>query len=197
LYALARWDWKRGAAYLLPLGVPIGWHLWIWAKLGALPSAQAPTNFGVPFGGAWYRFGLLVGWHGPMLGEPVPSTNVLAEAAIVAVSAAIIVIGLLKVLERRDVFAWLLFLQAALALGTGPLVWADLYSYGRVLGLLYFAYGLMLLSNPRRGVKFPTRLHEWTTFVPSWTILLYHPSDPVTSFDTLAFSTMKRTEKHS
>ena len=197
LYALARWDWKRGAAYLLPLAVPIGWHVWIWAKLGAFPSAQSPTNFGVPFGGAYYRFGLLIGWHGPMLGEPVPSTNVLAEATIILVSAAIVVIGLTKILERRDVFAWLLWLQAALALGTGPLVWADLYSYGRVLGLLYLAYGLMLLTNPRRCARFAARLHEWTTFVPGRTILPYRLFVPVTSFVAPAFPSMKRTEKQS
>jgi hypothetical protein len=171
LYALGRWDWKRGAAYVLPLALPIGWHVWIWARLGALPSAQSPTNFGVPFGGAYYRFGLLLGWHEPMLGEPVPSTNVVAEAAIVAVSAAIVVVGLTKILERRDAFAWLLWLQAALALGTGPLVWADLYSYGRVLGLLYFMYGLMLLTNLRRSTRFPARLREWATFVPGRAIL--------------------------
>lgn len=197
LYALARWDWKRGAAYLLPLALPIGWHVWIWAKLGAFPSAQSPSNFGVPFGGAYYRFGLLLGWHGPMLGEPVPATNVFAEATIVAVSAAIVVIGLTKVLERRDVFAWLLWLQAALALGTGPLVWADLYSYGRVLGLLYFMYALMLLTNPRRSTRVPGRLQEWTTFVPGWTILSYRLSGPVTSCVMPSFPTMKRTERQS
>jgi len=197
LYALARWDWKRGVAYLLPLALPIGWHVWIWVKLGALPSAQSPSNFGVPFGGAYYRLGLLVGWHGPMLGEPVPTKNVAAEATIIVVSAAIVVIGLTKVVERRDVFAWLLWLQAALALGTGPLVWADLYSYGRVLGLLYFAYGLMLLTNPRRGTGVPTRLHDWTTFVPGRTILQYPLAVPVTSFVAPAFSTMKRTERQS
>ena len=197
MYALARWDWKRGAAYLAPLAVPIGWHVWIWAKLGAFPSAQSPTNFGVPFGGAYYRFGLLVGWHGPMLGEPVPTTNVLAEATIVLVSAAIVVIGLIKIFERRDVFAWLLWLQAALALGTGPLVWADLYSYGRVLGLLFFAYGLMLLTNPRRSAAFAARVHEWTTFVPGRAILPYRLSVPVTSIAAPAFPSMKRTERQS
>jgi hypothetical protein len=197
LYALARWDWKRAAAYLLPLALPTGWHVWIWAKLGDFPSAQSPTNFGVPFGGAYYRFGLLVGWHEPMLGEPIPSSNVFAEATIIAVSAAIVVIGLTKIVERRDVFAWLLWLQAALALGTGPLVWADLYSYGRVLGLLYFMYALMLLTNPRRSTRFPERLHEWTTFVPGRAILPYRSFAPVTSFVAPAFSTMKRTERRS
>jgi hypothetical protein len=197
LYALGRRDWKRGAAYLLPLALPIGWHVWIWAKLGALPSAQSPSNFWVPFGGAYYRFGLLLGWHWPMLCEPAPSNNVAAEAAIIAVSAAIVVIGLMKIVERRDAFAWLLWLQAALALGTGPLVWADLYSYGRVLGLLYCMYGLMLLTNPRRSTRFPARLHEWATFVPGRAILQYRPCAPVTSFVAPPFPTMKRTERRS
>ena len=80
----------------------------------------------------------------------------------------IVLIGLTKVLERRDVFAWIFFLQALLALGTGPFVWADLYSYGRVLGLLYFAFALCLLTNPRRAAMFPVRLQEWTMPVPGW-----------------------------
>ena len=64
-----------------------------------------------------------------------------------------------------------------------------------VLGLLYFAYGLMLLTNPRRGTRLPAHLHEWTTFVPGRAILPYPPSVPVTSFITPAFPTMKRTER--
>ncbi len=197
LYALARWDWRRGAAYLLPLTMPIGWHLWILARLGSLPSAQSPTNFGVPFGGMYYRFGLLLGWHPPMLGEPVPTSNVLAEATIIVASAAIVVIGLTKLLERRDVFAWLLWLQAALALGTGPLVWADLYSYGRVLGLLYFAFTLCLLTNPRRSRGFRSDVSEWTTPVPGRAISRRRVTSPVTSAAAPAFSTMKRTENRS
>jgi hypothetical protein len=197
LYALARFDWRRGAAYLSPLAVPVGWHVWIWLKLGAFPSAQSPTNFGVPFGGAFYRFGLLVGWHPPMLGEPVPSNNVAAEAAIIAVSVAITVVGLTKVLQRRDAFAWLLWLQATLALGTGPLVWADLYSYGRVLGLLYFMYALMLLTDPKRSVFFPVRLRAWTTFVPTLGSRSYQASTPIPSQVPAAFSSMKRAERAS
>lgn len=197
LYALARLDWRRGAAYLMPLAAPIGWHVWIWLKLGAFPSAQSPTNFGVPFGGAFYRLGLLVGWHPPMLGEPVPSNNVAAEAAIIAVSVAIMVVGLTKVLQRRDVFAWLLWLQAGLALGTGPLVWADLYSYGRVLGLLYFMYALMLLTDPKRGTFFPTRLREWTTFVPTIGGRWYQASIPIPAPASASFSLVKRTEEAS
>src|SRR4051812_40463283 len=69
LYALGRLDWRRGAAYLLPLAAPAVWHLWILVRLGSLPSAQSPANFGVPFGGVYYRLGLLLGWHAPMLGE--------------------------------------------------------------------------------------------------------------------------------
>lgn len=196
-YALGRLDWRRGAAYLLPLAAPVAWHLWIWAKLGSLPSGQSPGNFGVPFGGAYYRLGLLLGWHPPMLGEPGPPANALSEAAIVVTSAAIIVVGLLKILQRRDAFAWLLWLQAALALGTGPLVWADLYSYGRVLGLLYFAFGLMLLTNPRRADRLPSRLHEWTIPVPDATILASRLTFPVPSSLAPTFSTMKRSEKRS
>jgi hypothetical protein len=194
LYALARRDWRRSGAYLLPLAAPLGWHLWILVRLGSLPSAQSPTNFGVPFGGMYYRFGLLLGWHPPMLGEPVPTSNVLAEAAIIATSAAIVVIGLTKLLERRDVFAWLLWLQAALAIGTGPLVWADLYSYGRVLGLLYFTFALSLLTDPRRSRAFASKLSVWTMPVPARTISWRRASAPVTSTTIPAFSAMKRTE---
>jgi len=197
LYALARWDWRRGAAYLLPLAAPVGWHLLILVRLGSLPSAQSPTNFGVPFGGMYYRLGLLLGWHPPLLGEPVPGGNVLGEAAIIATSAAIVVIGLTKVLERRDVFAWLLWLQAALTLGTGPLVWADLYSYGRVLGLLYLMYALCLLTNPQRRHVWSESLGEWAIGVPAGTKTRQPEAPPVTSVGTPSFSTMKRTENRS
>jgi hypothetical protein len=197
LYALGSFDWKRGLSYLLPLVVPISWHLSIWARLGTLPSAQSPPNFGVPFGGAYYRLGLINGWHPPMLGEPIPTPNVLGESVIIVASSLVIVVGLLKILERRDVFAWLFWLQALLTLGTGPLVWADLYSYGRVLGLLYLTFGLVLLTNPRRAEKLPARLREWTTDVPGRAILAWRLSGPVTSLVTPAFPTMKRTEKQS
>ena len=197
LYALARLDWRRGIAYLLPLGVPVLWHLSILARLGALPSAQSPTNFGVPFGGAYYRLGLLLGWHPPMLGEPLPTDNIWPEATIILLSAAIVVIGLTKVLERRDAFAWTLFLQAVLALGTGPLVWADLFSYGRVLGLLYFAFALCLLTHPRRAAAFPARLSEWTIEIPAWTKSLEIPKTAVTTALGLALVSMKRLRQSS
>jgi hypothetical protein len=197
LYALGRLDWRRGAAYLLPLAAPAAWHLWILVRLGSLPSTQSQANLGVPFSGAYYRLGLLLGWHPPMLGEPVPSGNVAGEAIIVAASMAIVVLGLLKVFERRDVFAWQLWLQAALALGTTPLVWADLYSYGRVLGLLYFAFGLMVLTSPRRGHLLPARLHEWTTAVPDATKSVSPLIAAITSRMTPAFFTVKRSEKLS
>jgi hypothetical protein len=197
LYALGRLDWRRATAYLLPLAAPAAWHLWILIRLGSLPSAQSPGNFGVPFGGAYYRLGLLLGWHAPMLGEPVPSGNVAGEAMIVATSAAIIVVGLLKIVERRDAFAWLLWLQAALALGTGPLVWADLYSYGRVLGLLYFTFGLMVLTSSRRATRLPARLAEWTMPVPDATKSVRELLGAVTSPIVTSFSTVKRSEKLS
>jgi hypothetical protein len=201
LYALARLDWRRGLAYLAPLAVPILWHVSILARLGALPSAQSPTNFGVPFGGAYYRLGLLLGWHPPMLGEPLPTVNVWPEAIIIVTSCAIVLIGLTKVLERRDVFAWIFFLQAALALGTGPFVWADLYSYGRVLGLLYFAFGLSLLTQPRRVAAFPAdlaaRLTEWTMPVPAWTKSPKLVGNAVTPASTPALVSLKRSERSS
>lgn len=194
-YALLLARWRRGAAYLLPLILPIGWHLSILARLGSLPSAQSPTNFGVPFGGAYYRLGLLLGWHPPLLGEDAVPANVLPEATIILVSMAIVAIGLAKILERRDAFAWLLWLQAGLALGTGPLVWADLFSYGRVLGLLYFAYGLMLLTAPRRAPFWWPAVHEWTTSVPGRTIFSRQGDAPITLVVTPALSPLKRSEK--
>lgn len=197
LYALVRLDWRRAAAYLAPLSIPILWHLSILYRLGALPSAQSPTNFGVPFGGAYYRLGLLLGWRPPMLGEPIPTFNVWPEAIIIVTSAIIVLIGLTKVLERRDVFAWLLFLQAALALGTGPFVWADLYSYGRVMGLLYFAFALSLLTQPSRAAMFPARLSEWTTPIPNWTKSPKSPKKPITLASAAALVSLKRSERSS
>jgi hypothetical protein len=197
LYALGFRDWRRGLAFLLPLTVPIGWHLWVWARLGALPSVQSPPNFGIPLGGAYYRLGLLLGWHLPMYGEPVPTVNIFGESVIIVGSVLVIVVGLLKVLARRDVFAWLLWLQAALTLGTGPLVWLDLYSYGRVLGLLYLTFGLMLLTNPRRTNLLPGRLREWTMDLPGRTIFTRPSSSPVPSMIGPAFSTVKRSERQS
>jgi hypothetical protein len=158
LYALARWDWKRAAAYLLPLALPTGWHVWIWAKLGDFPSAQSPTNFGVPFGGAAYRLGVLLGWQAPLLGEPRPD-EMLPELILMAASVALIVVGLLKIFRRRDVFAVQLWLQAAAVVGTSPLVWIGLGSYGRVLGLLYLFYGLAVLTERRRGAA--SRTISW------------------------------------
>ena len=194
LYALGRLGWRRAFWYLAPLGLPIGWHLSIWYRLGSLPSAQSPINFGMPLGGAFYRLGLLLGWHPPMLGEPVPSGNVFTEAAIIVTCVAIVGIGLTKVLQRRDAFAWLLFLQALLALFTGPLVWADLYSYGRVLGLLFISYGLVLLTAPTRS-RASWRDHaDWTIGVPAWTILSKLVGRPVTLAATRAFFTLKRQE---
>jgi hypothetical protein len=196
-YALGRLDWWRARWYLAPLALPIGWHLSIWYRLGSLPSVQSPTNFGLPLGGAFYRLGLLLGWHPPMLGEPVPSGNVFTEAAIIVTCVGIIGIGLTKVLQRRDAFAWLLFLQALLALFTGPLVWADLYSYGRVLGLLFICYGLMLLTSPRRCTAAWIDRTDWTTPVPAWTILRNQVGRPITLASKLAFSTLKRQEHHT
>lgn len=150
LHAAARRAWREAAAYALPQALPIAWHLWLWAKLGALPSAQSPTNFGVPFGGAAYRLGVLLGWQAPLLGEPRPD-EMLPELILMAASVALIVVGLLKIFRRRDVFAVQLWLQAAAVVGTSPLVWIGLGSYGRVLGLLYLFYGLAVLTERRRG----------------------------------------------
>ena len=197
LYALARLDWRRAAAYLLPLSVPILWHISILARLGALPSAQSPSNFGVPFGGAYYRLGLLLGWHPPMLGEPVPTFNVWSEAIIILTSVAIILIGLTKVLKRRDAFAWLLWLQALLALGTGPFVWADLYSYGRVLGLLYLMFALSLLTQPRRAASFPAQMLEWMSPINPWRNSSKLAQQPVTSGQNVALVSLKRSDQSS
>jgi hypothetical protein len=197
LYALARLDWRRGAAYLAPLMLPVAWHLSIWVRMGILPTAQNHDNLTVPFGGPYYRLGLLLGWHPPMFGETASTGNVAGEVAIILTSAAIIVIGLTKVLQRRDAFAWMLLLQAGLAAVTSEAIWADLYSYGRALGLLYFAFGLMLLTNPRRAERLPARLHEWAMAVPDATIFGGRVRLPVPSTILPSFSTMKRSAKRS
>jgi hypothetical protein len=87
--------------------------------------------------------------------------------------------------------------QAGLAAFTSEAIWADLYSYGRALGLLYFAFGLMLLTNPRRAHLFPSRLHEWTMPVPDATILGRWMPFPVPSSVAPSFSTMRRSAKRS
>lgn len=154
-HALAGRDVRRSLVYLLPLALPLGWHLWVWYSLRALPMLQAPPNFGVPFGGAYYRAGLILGWHASMLGEVVPPRVPAAEVAIIATSVLIVLSGLTIILRRRDVLAWQLWAQAGLALCTGPLVWEDLLSYGRVLGLLFVLYGLVVLTGRSRRAAQP------------------------------------------
>ena len=148
LYALgARRDIRQSLVYLVPLAVPVAWHVWIWYSLGTLPMLQSPPNFGVPFGGASYRAGLLLGWGSPAFGETAPLRPPAVELTIIATSVLIVLSGLTILLRRRDVLAWQLWAQAVLALCTGPVVWADLHSYGRVLGLLFVMYGLVVLTG--------------------------------------------------
>ncbi len=148
-HAAMRKNWREAAAYSMPLMIPIGWHCWIWMRLGALPFVEAPHNFGLPLSGAVYRAGFLLGIQPPLLGEPAPFRNVSLEVTVIGVSIAIMLVGLTKVLRRRDVFAVQLSVHSALGLFTGPLVWTDLFSFARVLGLLYLFYGLALLPAPR------------------------------------------------
>ncbi len=148
-HAAMRKNWREAAAYSMPLMIPIGWHCWIWMRLGALPFVEAPHNFGLPLSGAVYRAGFLLGIQPPLLGEPAPFRNVSLELTVIGVSIAIMLVGLTKVLRRRDVFAVQLSVHSALGLFTGPLVWTDLFSFARVLGLLYLFYGLALLPAPR------------------------------------------------
>lgn len=160
LHAVARRAWREAASYSLPLALPAAWHLWVWAKLGSLPMLQGPANFGPPFSGALYRAGLLLGLLGPRFGEPPPELG-LPELALVGVSMALIVLGLATLLRRRDAFAVQLWLQAAAALCTSPLVWIGLGSYARVLGLLYLFYGLVVLTGRLGGEHARTRSAAW------------------------------------
>jgi hypothetical protein len=104
------------------------------------------------------------------------------------------VVGLTKVLQRRDVFAWLFWMQAVLALFTGPLVWADLYSYARVLGLLYLCYGLVPLTTPNRLGASESVRADWTIAVPDWTIFRARWRVPITLLPRRSLSTLKRHE---
>jgi hypothetical protein len=140
---------KEVAAYLLPLVLPVAWHLSVWYRLGALPMAQSPGNFGWPFGGAWYRIGFLLGFRAPIVNEP-PVLNPWPELTIVAVSVAAIVLGLVWIVRHRDVFAIQYWLQALAAVCTTAQVWVGVSSYGRVLGPLYLVCGLALASGWRR-----------------------------------------------
>lgn len=154
LHAVARRSWRQAVEYLLPLLLPLAWHLWLWLRLGALPAAQSPTNFGPPLSGPLYRAGLLLGLQPPLFGEP-PTEAPFSELVVIACSVAVMLVGLLKILRRRDVFAVQLWLQATAALFTTPLVWIGLGSYARVLGLLYLVYGLVLLTG-KRAAETPT-----------------------------------------
>jgi len=147
--AVRRRAGKEAAAYLLPLALPVAWHLSVWYRLGALPMSQSPGNFGWPFGGAWYRIGFLLGVRAPIVNEP-PVINPWPELTIVAVSVAAIVLGLVWIVRHRDAFAIQYWLQALAALFTTSQVWVGVSSYGRVLGPLYLACGLALASAWKR-----------------------------------------------
>ncbi|HEX5108477.1 MAG TPA: hypothetical protein VFV95_08530 [Vicinamibacterales bacterium] len=140
---------KEVAAYLLPLALPIAWHLSVWYRLGALPMAQSPGNFGWPFSGVAYRIGFLLGLRAPIVNEP-PVANPWPELTIVAVSGAAIVVGLVWIVRHRDVFAIQYWLQAAMAVCTTSLVWVGVSSYGRVLGPFYLACGLAVAAAWKR-----------------------------------------------
>jgi len=142
--------WREALGYLLPSALPVAWHLLLWARFGVLPSIQSPPNFGAPFSGALYRLGTLLHYEPPVFGEPAPSGDAFLEVAGIGLTMALIVVSLLKLLTRRDVFAVQLWVQATLALFTAPLVWLDIHSHGRVLGMLVLFYGLALLAAPRR-----------------------------------------------
>jgi hypothetical protein len=169
LQAIWRREWRTVRAYALPLLLPLAWHLLIWLRLGALPSSQSPTNFGLPFSGALYRAGVLLGWQTPLLGEPA-SSGPLPELLIIGMSVLLILLGLTRFVKQRDVYALQLWLQAAAALCTTPLVWIGLGSYGRVLGLLYLFFGLALLAARRSPIAAPAVSTEAVRTVPGATV---------------------------
>ena len=150
LHAAIRRAWREAAAYALPMAIPAAWHLWVWLKLGSLPMLQSPANFGPPFAGALYRAGLLLGLQTPRFGEP-PTDTPIPELILIGLTVALVLLGLLTILRRQDVFAVQLWLQAAAALCTSPLVWIGLGSYARVLGLLYLFYALVVLTSRRKA----------------------------------------------
>jgi hypothetical protein len=147
-HAAARRQWRRAAVYALPLALPVAWHLWVWARLGALPFSQSPANFGPPLSGALYRAAALLKLQPPLLDTALPD-NPWPELLVVGVSVFLILAGLVVMLRRRDALALQLFIQAAAVLCTSPFVWIGLGSYARVLGLLYLFYGLVVLTNKR------------------------------------------------
>jgi hypothetical protein len=148
LDACRRRIWGQAAHYAVPLVIPLAWHLWVWHRLGALPAAQGPANFGPPFGGPLYRAGVLLGTRATIVDE-APASFPWPELGFVAISALIIIAGLLWIFRRRDVFTIQFWLQAILAVWTTPLVWVGIPSYGRVLGPLYLTFGLVLASTGR------------------------------------------------
>jgi len=159
LHAVWRRQWRESSAYALPQAVPAAWYLWIWARFGVLPAAQAPPNFGLPFSGAIYRAGVLLGWQVPLLGETAPASP-FPELVFVGLSVAVILLGLTRLILHRDVFSLQLWLQAAAMFSTAALVWEALISYGRVLGLLYLFLGLALLAArvPPEGCSICARM---------------------------------------
>lgn len=154
-HALWRRSWREAALYTAPLGIPFIWHLWVWARFGLFSSLGGPGAFGAPLLGPWYRITVLTGISPPLRGEPAfvepGSFAALQELLLVGLALAVMLLGLAKLGRRRDIFAWQLGAQSALALFTSPLVWVGMTSYMRVLGLLVLCYGLVLVTAPRGG----------------------------------------------
>jgi hypothetical protein len=152
VHAASHRAWRRTATYALPLALPLAWHLWVWARLGALPAVQAPANFGLPLSGALYRTAVIFGVQPPLIADVPPDRSGL-ELFIITASVVVMLLGLGKIFRRRDIFAVQLWLQSAATLCTGPLVWNGIGSSTRVLSLLYLFYGLVLLTGRQNGAR--------------------------------------------
>ena len=140
--------------FSLPVFLLVGWHLYIWFRLGVLPYVQGSSNFGLPFNSV----GFIVGY---MLSGRSLATRVMIDFFFASFLFSLL-IGI-RLLMKRYISLPLLLLLVFLGIFTlfTPLIWGGNWSYPRVflyvyalLFIVYFEYKEQLILLPILGMTF-------------------------------------------